>query len=76
MKKIKPFVTESNPDLNRTNYGYFADQSKPNWTLRTPRVGSWSVACGSYEPNSEKIPARAWFGVALVLGCIFLAMFL
>jgi hypothetical protein len=75
MKHIDYFVTENN-NLNRDNYGYFANQSKSNWTLRNQRVGSWNLACGSYEPNSEKIPVRAWFGAALVLGCIFLAMFL
>ena len=69
------FVNESN-DLNRGNYGYFADQSKSNWTLRYNRVGSWNLACGSYEPDSEKIPKSAWFGSALVVGCIFLALFL
>jgi hypothetical protein len=71
MKKISPFVSEHN-NLNRDNYGYFANQSHTNWTLRTPRVSEH----GAYEPNSEKIPVSAWFGSALVVGCIFLAMFL
>ena len=62
--------------MKRTNYGYFADVSHPNWTLRTPRQGSWHIAKGAYEPNSDKIPVSAWFGCALVVGCIFLAMFL
>jgi site-specific DNA-adenine methylase len=75
MKHINYFAKENN-ELNRDNYGYFANQSSSNWTLRTQRVGSWNLACGSYEPNSEKIPVRAWFGAALVLGCIFLAMFM
>jgi hypothetical protein len=76
MIKMKNYFVSENNDLNRGNYGYFADQSKSNWTLRTQRVGSWNVACGSYEPDSEKIPVSAWFGAALVLGCIFLALFL
>lgn len=75
MKNIEYFVSENN-NLNRDNYGYFADQSTANWTLRTNRVGSWNLASGSYESNSEKIPLSAWFGSALVVGCIFLAFFL
>ena len=63
-------------DMKKTNYGYLPDYSSSNWTLRTQRVGSWNLACGSYEPNSEKIPVSAWFGSALVVGCIFLALFL
>jgi hypothetical protein len=69
------FVSENN-NLNRDNYGYFADQSKSNWTLKTQRVGSWNTACGAYEPDSDKIPKSAWVGVVLSVGCIFLALFL
>jgi hypothetical protein len=71
MKKTNPFVSENN-DLNRGNYGYFANQSHSNWTLRTSRVSQF----GAYEPDSDKIPLSAWFGMALVIGCIFLALFL
>ncbi len=71
MKKINPFVSENN-SFNRDNYGYFANVSNANWTLRSPRVSEH----GAYEPNSDKIPVSAWFGCALVVGCIFLAMFL
>jgi hypothetical protein len=75
MKNIDYFVGENN-NLNRTNYGYFADQSHSNWTLKTPRVGSWNLAKGSYSPDSDKIPLSAWFGSALVVACMFLAMFI
>jgi hypothetical protein len=75
MKNIEYFVNEDN-NLSRTNYGYFVDQSHSNWTLRTQRVGSWNLCCGSYEKDSDKIPKSAWFGVALVVGCMFLALFL
>jgi hypothetical protein len=71
MKNTNFFVSENN-NLNRDNYGYFANQSHSNWTLRTPRVREH----GAYEPNSDKIPVSAWFGSALFVGCIFLAMFL
>lgn len=71
MKKTSPFVSEDN-SLNRGNYGYFANQSHSNWTLRTSRVSQF----GAYEPDSDKIPLSAWFGMALVIGCIFLALFL
>jgi len=71
MKRINPFVSENN-NLNRSNYGYFADQSHSNWTLRT----SSQLRLGAYEPNSDKIPLSAWFGMTLVIGCILLAMFL
>lgn len=62
--------------MKKTNWGYLPDYSNQNWTLRTPRVGSWNLACGAYEKDSEKIPLSAWFGAALVVGCIFLALFL
>ena len=71
MKKTNYFVNESN-DLNRGNYGYFADQSHSNWTLRT----SSKIKFGAYEPDSDKIPVSAWFGAALVVGCIVAALFL
>ena len=71
MKKTNPFVSENN-SLNRDNYGYFANQSHSNWTLRTSRVSQF----GAYDPDSDKIPLSAWFGMALVIGCIFLALFL
>ena len=58
--------------MKRTNYGYFADVSDSNWTLRTSRVSKY----GAYEPNSDKIPVSAWLGCALSVGCIVLAMFL
>lgn len=75
MKNTNFFVSENN-NLNRDNYGYLPNHSHSNWTLRTNRVGSWSVACGSYEPDSDKIPFSAWIGAALAVGCIFLALFL
>ena len=71
MKRTNPFVSENN-NLNRSNYGYFADQSHSNWTLRT----SSRLRLGAYEPDSDKIPLSAWFGMTLVVGCIFLALFL
>jgi len=71
MKRTNPFVSEDN-SLNRDNYGYFANQSHSNWTLRT----SNQLRFGYYEPDSDKIPMSAWFGMALVVGCIFLALFL
>lgn len=71
MKRTNPFVSENN-NLNRGNYGYFADQSHSNWTLRTTS----KITFGAYEPDSDKIPLSAWFGAALVVGCIFLALFL
>jgi hypothetical protein len=69
------FVSDDN-NLNRDNWGYLPDYSKQNWTLKYKRVGSWTVACGSYAPDSDKIPKSAWFGAALAVGCIFLALFL
>ena len=71
MKKPNYFVNESN-DLNRGNWGYFADQSSQNWTLRMSSRSRF----GAYEPDSDKIPVSAWFGAALVVGCIVLALFL
>ena len=71
MKKTNYFVNESH-DLNRNNWGYFADQSNQNWTLRTLSTSKF----GAYEPDSDKIPVSAWFGSALVVGCIVLALFL
>jgi hypothetical protein len=71
MKKPNYFVNECN-DLNRNNWGYFADQSSQNWTLRTLSKSKF----GAYEPDSDKIPLSAWFGAALVVSCIFLALFL
>ena len=71
MKRTNYFVSENN-NLNRDNYGYFADQSHSNWTLRMTNRSKF----GAYEPDSDKIPLSAWFGVALVFGCIFLALFL
>jgi hypothetical protein len=76
MIKMKNIFVSENNNLNRDNWGYLPDYTKQNWTMRYNRVGSWNLACGSYEPNSEKIPVSAWFGAALVVGCIFLALFL
>ena len=76
MIKMKDYFVSENNNLNRTNWGYLPDYSSQNWTMRYNRVGSWNTACGAYEPNSEKIPKAAWFGSALVVGCIFLALFL
>ena len=71
MKKPNYFVNESN-NLNRNNWGYFADQSNQNWTLRMSSRSRF----GAYEPDSDKIPVSAWFGSALVVGCIVAAFFL
>lgn len=73
---MKNYFVNDNNDLNRGNYGYFANQSKSNWTLKTQRVGSWNLACGAYKPDSDKIPKSAWIGVVLSVGSIFLALFL
>jgi hypothetical protein len=75
MKNTNFFVSEDN-NLNRTNWGYLPDYSKQNWTLKYNRVGSWTVACGSYEPDSDKIPLSAWFGAALFFACVFAAFFI
>jgi len=63
-------------NMKKTNWGYLPDYSNQNWTLRTPRVGSWNLASGSYAKDSEKIPVKAWFGLALVLACMFAALFI
>ena len=62
--------------MKNGNWGYLPDYSHSNWTLKTPRVGSWNLACGSYAKDSEKIPVSAWFGAALVLCCAFTAFFI
>jgi hypothetical protein len=76
MIKMKNYFVSDDNNLNRTNWGYLPDYSKQNWTMRYNRVGSWNTACGSYEPDSDKIPKSAWIGVVLSVGCIFLALFL
>lgn len=50
----------------RANWGSLPDYAHQNWTGRTPRVGSWNVAAGSYAPGSERIPRSAWVGVVVV----------
>lgn len=50
----------------RANWGHLPDYSHQNWTGRTPRVGSWSVAKGSYAPGSERIPRLAWVAAVVV----------
>ena len=60
--------------MKRTNYGYLPDYSSSNWTLRTQRTSNWVNK--NYAPDDEKIPLSAWFGAALVVGCIVLALFL
>jgi hypothetical protein len=76
MIKMKNYFVSEKNNLNRDNYGYLPDYSKQNWTLRYNRVGSWNTACGSYEPDSDKIPLSAWFGAALFFACVFAAFFI
>jgi len=52
--------------MKRTNWGYSADRSHPNWTGRVPRQSRITGVWSSHIQVSRHIPLRAYAGGILV----------
>lgn len=53
---------------------HFQGRSQINFTRRSSLSDGWYSASGAYERGSERIPLKAWFGVAGFLAFIYLLM--
>lgn len=54
-----------------SNWPQGIDYSSTNWTGRVQRTADWG---GNWAPDSQRIPARAWIGAAVVIAVVFIVV--